>query len=308
MVTDTQSFIEKAKTVHGDKYDYSKVLYIKQKDKVIIVCPEHGDFEQTPGNHLNGQGCKVCGYNSLRLQYSSTLDEFIKRANKIHNNYYDYSNCIYINSKTNINILCPIHGEFNQKPNSHLNGSGCRKCGCLKRGLKERLKHRDSIVQRFKDVHGDKYNYSLVNYKNATSKVKIICPLHGEFKQAPANHLNGSGCRNCDTGGGFAKTYFINRCGKRGSLYIVECANDLEVFIKVGIAAKNVKTRTARFPYDTKTLHIFNGDPSEIWDLEKYLHRKLRNFKYIPNLKFGGYTECFTLDSYANLKNILFNF
>ena len=124
----SETFIEKAKKIHGDKYDYSKVEYINNRTKVCIICPKHGEFWQNPHEHLNGYGCLLCGQeiskNSRRLE----LNEFINRAKQIHGNKYDYSKVKYVNYDTPICIICPKHGEFWQMPHSHLNYHACPKC------------------------------------------------------------------------------------------------------------------------------------------------------------------------------------
>ena len=181
------SFIKKAKEVHGDKYDYSKVEYINNKTKVCIICPEHGEFWQRPDKHLSrGSGCPKCGGTS-KLK----LSEFIEKANFLHKNKYDYSKVNYENYETKVCIICPIHGEFWQTPHAHLNGQGCPYCnGNLKLDKKQ-------FIKKAKEVHGDKYDYSKVNYENYETKVCIICSKHGEFWQAAHNHLQGQGCPYC---------------------------------------------------------------------------------------------------------------
>lgn len=124
----TQEFINKAREVHMDKYDYSKTIYNNTKSKIIIICKNHGFFEQTPGAHINNkQGCPSCG-GTKKL----TTQEFIKKATNIHGDFYDYSGVVYINSKRKVSIKCHLHGEFFQKPNHHLHGHRCPECGLEK--------------------------------------------------------------------------------------------------------------------------------------------------------------------------------
>ena len=187
----TEEFIEKAKKKHGDKYDYSKVKYELAKKPVIIVCPVHKEFKQTPHMHLLGQGCPKCS----KVGKSNT-NEFIEKAIEIHGDKYDYSKVNYENNKKPVTIICPIHGEFTQKPNTHLTGGGCYFCGKLKTG--EKLKsNSESFIEAARKVHGDKYDYSKVVYTTAKSPVKIICPTHGEFEQVASYHLSGNGCKKC---------------------------------------------------------------------------------------------------------------
>ena len=119
----TQEFIEEAKKMHGDKYDYSKVEYVNTRRKVCIICPNHGEFWQTASEHLRGQGCPKCAGNK-RL----TTEGFIHKAKEVHGGKYDYSKVEYVNNHTKVCIICPEHGEFWQEPSSHLNGNGCPNC------------------------------------------------------------------------------------------------------------------------------------------------------------------------------------
>ena len=200
----TQIFIEKAKNIHGDKYDYSLVKYIHNKEKVKIICPLHGEFFQTPSNHIHKtkpQGCKLCGINKLRQDKKMSLKDFIFKANKIHNNKYDYSDTIYgLNSKIPITVICPLHGKFYPTPNNHIHPArptGCPKCKLITIGFKKSLKL-EGFINKAKKIHGDKFNYSKVIYKNNSTPVIIVCLIHGEFKQTPASHfLSVHGCPKC---------------------------------------------------------------------------------------------------------------
>ena len=192
----TKEFIEDAKRIHGDKYDYSNVKYVNSNTKVCICCKKHGVFTQLPSNHLKGQGCTECKNEALRMAKSKSKEDFIKEATLIHNNKYDYSNVVYINNNTKISILCPKHGEFWQEPRSHLNGCGCSECSKNKKLTKERFSKLGNLI------HNNKYDYSKVNYVNANSIVCIICPEHGEFWQTPHNHTHSKkpqGCPLCKT-------------------------------------------------------------------------------------------------------------
>ena len=120
----TEEFIKRAKNVHGDKYDYSKVEYKNSSTKISIICPIHGEFWQFPLAHLKGNNCPKCSHQS----YKHTKESFIEQAIKIHSDKYDYSKVEYKNNSTKVCIICPIHGEFYQRPNSHMRGEGCPKC------------------------------------------------------------------------------------------------------------------------------------------------------------------------------------
>ena len=125
----SEEFIENASKLHGSKYDYSKVRYNGNKNPVIITCTLHGDFNQSPNSHLNGRGCKTCGYIKLSENSTNTTEEFITKAQKIHGSRYDYNNTNYTTSRAKVEIMCKIHGKFRQVPAKHLSGQGCSLCG-----------------------------------------------------------------------------------------------------------------------------------------------------------------------------------
>jgi len=153
----TEKFILKAKSIHGDKYDYSKVEYINSQRNVIIICPIHGEFEQTPARHLFGQGCSSC-YGNKKL----TTEQFIEKSNIIHNNKYDYSEVIYKNYRTKIIIICPVHGKFKQFAGDHLWGSGCTKCNNSK--LEEKVK--SFLINKNIKFINHYYGFSWLKNKN----------------------------------------------------------------------------------------------------------------------------------------------
>lgn len=192
----TTEFIKKAKLVHDDRYDYSKVEYVNPKEKVCIICPEHGEFWQKPYNHLNGQGCSKCRYENLSRKYSKGTEQFINEGNKIHSSKYDYSKVNYINWNTKVCIICPKHGEFWQTPLAHTHGQGCPKCANEGRIGKWRLGN-EEFIEKARNIHGEKYDYSKVEYTVTRKPVIITCPRHGDFVQTPEAHLQGKGCPMC---------------------------------------------------------------------------------------------------------------
>ena len=120
-----EKFIEKANNKHGDKYDYSKVEYKNAHTKVCIICKEHGEFWQTPSNHLAGHGCQKCKTDKVINHNKLSTEIFIEKCKKLHGDKYDYSKVNYINNYTKVCIICPKHGEFWQIPSDHLRGCGC---------------------------------------------------------------------------------------------------------------------------------------------------------------------------------------
>lgn len=189
-------FIEKSKTVHGDKYDYKKTTYKNSKIKVTITCPEHGDFEQIPYDHFSGHGCNKCAVKFKFIKLTLTTEQFIEKAKSIHGDKYSYDKVIYKNSNTKIVITCDIHGDFNQQAGSHLQGIGCPNCKADKlRDIK--LSNTNDFIEKARAIHGDRYDYSDTIYEKSKKKILIICPVHGEFIQHAGSHLRGVGCPNC---------------------------------------------------------------------------------------------------------------
>lgn len=180
----TEDFIKKARTVHGNKYDYSLSAYVTNSVPVKIICPKHGVFEQSPKVHYTGAGCTEC----LKESY---FNAFIEKAKVVHGDKYDYSKVVYESGRKPVMIICPEHGEFQQSLENHIAGHGCPMC------VGNKKSDADDFIEKARAVHGDKYDYSKVNYVNNKTKVMIICPEHGEFEQTPSHHLDGDGCPQC---------------------------------------------------------------------------------------------------------------
>lgn len=199
-----EKFVERAHKIHGDKYDYSEMVYTDSRNKVTIICPIHGAFEQVAAQHLLGHGCPKCGRESARGKTAiqkkkrfvvDTLD-FIEQAQQIHGDKYDYTKVKFVNMGTPICIICPKHGEFFQKPLAHLNGYGCFECA-RKTMAMGKYKTTDEFIKEAKAIHGDKYDYSKSTYKGCKTPICIICKEHGEFWQPPTKHLSGHNCPKC---------------------------------------------------------------------------------------------------------------
>lgn len=167
----TEEFIENAKKVHTNKYDYSLINYTGNKTKVEIICPVHGKFEQQPNNHINGQGCPKCKNIKNGNRCRLTSDNLIKQFREVHGDKYNYSKMVYENTHSKITIICSKHGEFEQLPLHHKKGIGCSKCNG---GAQLTTKY---FIEKSKEVHGDKYDYSSSVYTSAKDKIKIICPV-----------------------------------------------------------------------------------------------------------------------------------
>lgn len=305
----TQQFIEKAKSIHGDLYDYSGAAYTHSMQPLTIICPVHGPFEIRPNNHLSSkQGCQKCS-----KRHRPTLEEFKQQAAIVHNNRYDYADVVYVNNKSKISIKCMLHGSFLQTPKDHIhNAAGCPRC---KRLITGQYHKNDTAWFTSEGIrkHSGKYDYSKVDYKRYHDKVEIVCPTHGSFFQTASSHIhNGNGCPICsvqDYEGGYGEKRFQSHPelkNKNGMLYIIRCRNADENFIKIGITQYDLKHRfhkTNTIPYQYEEVAILQGSLYESFKLEQSIKKSFKQYKYRPTIKFNGYTECLSVDCQAQVLN-----
>ncbi len=227
-----------------------------------------------------------------------TTEQYIQKANKVHNNKYDYSKTIYIRTSDQITIICSEHGQFSQYPFNHLKGHGCLKCSGKCKSTTERF------IENAIEAHGEGvYDYSNSVYKNAKTKLDIRCTnCNTTFSMTPSDHIHGkNGCPACAKANkGWNRSYYIEQAkshNNKSKLYILRCCNDEEEFYKIGITMKSIKQRypkKAAMPYKYETLLLLEGDAGQIWDLEKKLHRQFKDLSYTPKIFFYGRTQCYT--------------
>lgn len=181
-----ETVIEKFKVVHGDRYEYSNIQYVNNHTNVTVICKEHGSFRQSPVVHLRGNGCPICSGKKKH-----TTNEIIKTFKEMYGDEYDYSCTEYKGALEKFKVLCKHHGEFETIYNNMLRGWACPKCTKYRKNINQ------EFLKRAIEVHGDKYDYTKVIYKNCSSKVEMICKVHGSFFQQPRIHINGTGCQKC---------------------------------------------------------------------------------------------------------------
>ena len=196
-----EEFITTSIQIHNNKYDYSCVNITSARTKIDIVCPHHGKFSQFIGSHLKGSGCMSCFRKSITFTQATFLEKSIAK----HGDYYDYSQVQYVNSDQPVKIICPKHGVFEQRPYLHIRGTKCGYCAKVKK------KTTEQFICEAVHIHGNKYDYSMTQYKGANNKIEIICPAHGNFWITPDAHLNGKqGCRACTTCISLEETIWLN--------------------------------------------------------------------------------------------------
>lgn len=267
-----KTFLRKARKKHNNKYDYSESNYINTHTKIVIICPIHGRFEQTPSRHLNSHGCNKC-----RITKYSSKKKFIDKAIKIHGGRYDYSKVEYVNNDTPVTITCQKHGEFSIRPRSHTSSkSGCPKCwrtyeltpierarqkfnskfqyingeiicpihgntgytihehvktthGCRKCYDDSRRMAISEYLSIVNQIHNNKYTYPNIYFSNQSDKITIICPKHGEFRQTAGSHLyEKKGCWRCSHVS-LTNSNFVSRAktihGDKYDYSLVNCKN-----------------------------------------------------------------------------------
>lgn len=288
-VTSINHFVDVCSKIHNNKYNYDKVVITNLNNFVKITCPEHGEFLQRPTGHMAGHGCRKCS-GKLGLD----TQEFIRKANIKHKLKYTYNNVECMNSRTKLCITCSVHGEFLQVAGDHLNGHGCQICAGTKKVTTE------GFIIRARTVHGDLYEYNNSNIGGMGKKINITCPIHGDFEQRAADHLNGSGCPVCANGkrGQYSIEYFNNFPDQQQAHGILYLAKIEAGWCKVGITKKcsaNKRFNTKK----VKIVHEINTTLKEAYNMEQEILYKFENQRYTANelrfSNFPGWTECFPI-------------
>lgn len=271
-------------SVHNNFYSYVKSVYSGNSNKITITCPIHGDFEQTPKHHLKGCGCSSCAKIKAVNSKRKSTSKFIEEAIKTHGNRYDYSKVKYTNTHSFVTIICPIHGEFQQRAKDHIRGYNCSKCaGCYSHTNEE-------YITKARLVHNDAYTYEHIKYKTMSTKVVITCKIHGNFTQTATHHMQGHGCPTCAKAG-FDQT-------KPAILYYLSIDNGQAY--KIGITNRTVKQRFLAKDQDkikiVKTWYYENG--TDALNEETRILKEFKQYRYtgLPLLSGTKTSEMFYKD------------
>lgn len=283
-----QRYITEVIEIHKGLYTYKNLVYVGSSpgQKLIVTCSTHGDFEINAACHRRGKGCQKCAYTARAQTHKHTFKDFLEIAEPRNGHQYVYIEpSTYFGENTIISAICTKHGLFSTTAVQHKMGRGCGKCGS-EAGWAKMFDTQEEFIAKSIARHGDRYDYSLVKYKNDKEDVEIICKEHKSFWQTPQNHKAGRGCPACASYG-FDRT-------KPATLYILQF-NDV---VKVGITNRPTKQRVSRINKDSGykfTIHteIKSESGLKICNLESSLLKWLRsNYEKIAD-KFEGSTECF---------------
>lgn len=275
--------ISRFQKIHGDFYDYSKVVYKGAFIEVDIICPIHGPFSQKPDGHYQGAGCKLCGFEKIKIDKTLDTDSWIKRMLLKYKDKFNYSKVNFINLDTEVDIICnTCKKTFSQKPKYHGSGAGCKHCSG------NQLLTTEIFIDRSIKIHHGFYTYENSNYNHSHENLIVTCPIHGEFEQLAYRHLRGFGCKKCsDRGFNFNKPGIL--------YYLKHISTDT---YKSGITNRTLKQRFSKSLKEFEILsteYFKNGEDAYI--KEQSLLEEFRSFR-ITNEKFGkgGKTEFFSKD------------
>lgn len=306
--TTKEEFIKKSNEIHNFKFDYSLVHDFKRLDEYLtIICPKHGEYKQNGYSHIRGSDCEKCSYEKRGVDYSISKEEMLKRFEEFNNGLvYDLTN--YTNRNSIISYYCEIHGHLTQTADKHLRGKQCSKCAKRTSWNKGNT---EKFIERAREVHKDRYDYSKVEYKNNRTNVEIICKHHGSFFQRPNTHIEGSG--GCQTCAKIMSSYRKELTDKeietskemKCLLYVMEFSNENEKFWKLGISSnykKRKKDLLKQGRYEIKDIYVLVWNVFDCISLEQYMLKKYKKYRYKPVNYFQGHTECFSINPYTNFK------
>lgn len=192
-----EEFVERSNKTHeNNDLIYDESSFNGSHQKVRIICPKHGEFWQIAKDHMNGQGCPICGREKSGLQRRSNTEKFISSFKELYGNKLDLSKFVYTKSNIKSTVICPIHGEFEATPNNLLRGRGCPICGNINKKVKQTISEQ-VFNERMEKIYGDSLTYDFSNYSNFGEKMEFVCSKHGSFEALPLNVLHGHGCPIC---------------------------------------------------------------------------------------------------------------
>ena len=302
---DPEVFLKEVQHIHPE-YDFSKTEYITSDIPVIVICKDHGEFSIRPADLLRGHKCKECAKISRGLKKRVTWEDFLIKANEVHNSKYTYDKDSYhIDGK--VKAFCSIHGEFVVHIHSHLRGTNCMECSKIERGLKRRISFQDFKTQA-DERYNNKFTYVEDTYTLFTKHMTIICPTHGEFRTTPQKHSSGIyGCEKCAREQGALYWY-----EKPTILYYIKIIKDGKEYFKIGITTKGVKKRFSHLKRMNVSYEIIATKEFEIgkpaFDLEQSILTTFKEYRTKDRVlnsedRSEGDSEVFDKDIYPDIQH-----
>lgn len=317
-------FLAKAKLLHGESYDYSKSVYSRSRDKILIKCNLHGtEFTQRPSAHLQGQGCPTCGLIAASINSSLGLEEFKARFNSYNDNpLVSLVDSSYKGQEHKIEILCKTHGKSHISAGivyPHNNSGCCTKCN----RDNARADSFNSFIKRSMELFDGKFDYSecdVTSYITNRSKLIVRCKIHDHtFKVSANKHMTSQGgCSMCARekfGRWSPKVLMKNEDYFRSepcNIYLIRMSSLENSWHKIGIT-KSIPHRISCLQNEAQSfvniVCSFESNTFECSEIEHSLHKEFKHLRFQHNNKFGGYTECFNLtdEALSHIKEYLFN-
>lgn len=287
------------------KYDFRESEYVNSHEKMKVICDKGHIFYIRPCDLLNGYGCSICGGTK-----KMTTEEFIIEANKVHNNYFFYDHCHFINVNSKVIVTCPIHGDFKVKANNHLNGANCKKC--TTKGITHQITLRKTKNKSTKKLTTDDFKKKLFNvwgnqyvldngsvYQGANKSISVLCKKHGMFKITPNHILNGRGCPVCGRNKKKTLTEIINEIREKQPYSDFDYKNVVYKSIHVPIELKCNKCGNTFYNSPSNLIYYQNGCPyCKLSNMEKDIEYFLRE----NNIEIEQQKSFQWLKSIRNLK------
>jgi len=300
--------LEECENRHNFNYPNDKIKVLYKKGRYVYFQTHFGICKKLPNS-----------FGKYNYSVITAIDKvnFIKlKLLELYGNKYIFIFDKYINNNQIIEMKCDIHGSIYNSFGHILSGkAGCKTCANILNNP-NKLCNNEIFIKKAKEIHGERYDYSLVEYKGNNLPIKIICSKHGIFQQTPNNHLKPSNCPTCnneikhDNGCGWSLKKWSDNGEKSKyfdsfKIYILKCWNDEEEFYKIGKTFTTIERRfrNSFIPYNFKVLQEIIGTAEYTHNLEKQLKRLNKKYKYLPKINFGGKYECFYKINLNNINN-----
>ena len=297
---------------------FETVSYIsgfsKYTEYCNFVCSKHGDFKSKPITLLSSKnGCRFCANEAIgsALSYGDTkIKRLVESTGVFKFEGFVGDDHFCKNSKTKVIVRCLKHNTVEERPVTAMQKTlGCSVC-LFEHKRDSRLFTLNQFVEKANTVHNSFYDYSISEYESSYKKVNVICPNHGKFSVHANRHLQGGGCPKCTIRSSWSREGFVEYVNKsyggKSKVYLLKCYDECESFLKVGTTCLTVEKRFSTkksMPYNYEVLLCVESDGGNVYDVERQVLKLFKKFKYLPDIPFGGKTECFKLECKEEIFN-----